>query len=672
MFSHDHEPRKMGRAALALALALGAAGCAEPSDPSGDAATPAADTPVAEEPGAGSAAPFAPAPPPVSDICPEGRRIGKMVAAGSCPTAPGWSKSKLFPAGSQAPLSLYCEYTWTGQGSPDVSAIPQDGDRDDWTQPDCMAVTTMAPSDAAEAAVKGSLNAAFWAAVDRPPSLPARPNPNAPPVRVAIIDSWPSVSVAGTSKHGLVMAGIVDDLVCDLYPVSCPVHIVPHLALNLIDPETIDEVNGGYYGFQSNLARKIEQAVSAAKDEQPLAKLVINLSVGWDRYFQNYVELPSPKMRPAATAVKDALEYAVCNGALVIAAAGNTSFGPDATDGLIYPAAWAPETAACPGNPRLVYPVSGLDARDHALYNARAEGITSLAAPGELATGTLPSTPVTTGPLTGSSVSAAVTAAAAATVWMYLDGKTPAEVMGLLEAGAVPLSLNATACAGPSPCGLVRRLSLCGTALLLHPGLPCTTHAEGTGVPAAWTPAQLSMVEAMAGEEFPGPALIHELEKPACSIPIFRRLTVNVPGPNACPIEQYANNVQMPITGPQPGTDPCGACALAVASPSEATLEVAVSSEMRDPVFAQTLTLFAGGSPVARYDISLLAYTDTYGDVHRVKDGLAPGSVSRLQLTGLTGDAALPLTADAAIIEWVDDVTGAEIQTSSRVAVFTR
>src|SRR6185295_8822360 len=120
-------------------------------------------------------------------------------------------------------------------------------------------------------------------------------------------------------------------------------------------------------------------------------RIVMNLSVGWPAAFGGSEavidDMPAPVQ--AALAV---LEFASCRGAIVVAAAGNRSWGPDGDTGPLYPAGWevrpAPGLQACidrGAQPRpadfppatstvyrpLLYAVGGVQANNRVLANSR-------------------------------------------------------------------------------------------------------------------------------------------------------------------------------------------------------------------------------------------------------------------------------------------------------------
>lgn len=674
MRRHDGEHEGRGHAIWALSLAAammsGLASCAGPTPAADDIG--AGDDIGAEEPedvsaDDAAALPQAPPPPSLDAVCPPHQRIGKMQASSTCPSGGNlWQAQSLFGAGAPPSLAAYCTYTWQGAGAPTLSSLPMENGRPGatWTEPDCMAVAPMAGADTAEALVRGSLRSSFWNAVERPATLPA-PSASGGDVRVIVVDSWPSPTAFGNSRHGVGMAGIIDDLTCDLLAGACPIQITPQLALNLLAPGVLDNMEGGYFGHQSRLATELFHAVQGWAASGPSSNLVFNLSVGWDPMYQPGA---TGAPRPSAQAVRDALEYAVCSGALVIAAAGNTSFGPAPLHGMIYPAAWQSDVAACAGSPQLVWAVGGLDALDRPLYNTRPSGMPALAAPGELAVGAaeLSIGAADEGPFTGTSVSAAVATAAAATVWMYDRSLSASAVMAKVASGTAPLSLSATAC-GSGPCGPVGRISTCRAARTVAPGapasVPCMTHGAGGGVMPRWTSAEVTAVEALATDTFLGPPLTHLIPAPGCSLSIETTAPIYVfPGPSACPLEQYANSVVSPTIDPQPVVDPCGACALAVNSPTDASLEIAVSRDLTSDVYAEVLTLYDSmGVPVQRFDIGSLLASSGAGSARST--ALQAGNVYSLRVS-----ATVP-SYSSAVIEWVN---APNIQTASRVAVFPR
>jgi hypothetical protein len=310
--------------------------------------------------------------------------------------------------------------------------------------------------------------------------------------------------------------------------------------------------------------------------------------------------------------------------------------------------------------------VGGVDPKDRPLYNVRPGGLPTLVAPAELVYGnpTLTTGVAHAGPFTGASAAAAVVTSAAAAAWMYDRNLTDLDVMTLVGSTAVPLSIPATACTA-SGCGNAERVSICRAARVKAPGgagaVPCATHDEGLGTLPTWTVAQGLTVDSYAVARYLGPALNTVLHTGSpCSTDIWvPNGTVTYAGPSPCPMEQYTNSVLQPIIGPQPGPDPCGACAIAASKTSDSWLQIAVSSELTSPVDLQVLSLSKAGTVVRRYDVGSLTFAGT-----PARGGLLPGSVYTLTVptAGFTD-------FDGAVIEWVSQP---DIQATSKAVVYTR
>ena len=170
----------------------------------------------------------------------------------------------------------------------------------------------------------------------------------------------------------------------------------------------------------------------------------MNLSLGWDPALGG-LETPDSDIPAPALAVRTALEHAVCEGALVIAAAGNRSGGPTEETGPLLPAAWeeraGPTRARCealgvttrdqnfplPGQLAyrpLVFAAGGVRADDSPLFNSREGSEPRLVAFGDHVKVPAPGAqegPLWTGLLTGTSVSAAVVSASVAAAWYYVN-----------------------------------------------------------------------------------------------------------------------------------------------------------------------------------------------------------------------------------------------------------
>ena len=562
---------------------------------------------------------------PVAAACVGDRWIGKA-PDGNCP-APGlgWNVSKLFdppPAGDTL-LVQYCLYEWKNDATtPIPGRLPElPGDpatpAEEWLDIDCAAVGAMGAGKSQQNVdlVAPDLWSAFLTQIDAPSGISAPAA--APNVEIAVIDSWPSRNEVGTSPHGFGMAGIIDGLTCGLLAGNqCAIDTTPRLALNLLEPRVRDNDEGGYFGHFGRLARQIYRASRTWKETAgPSDRLILNLSLGWeDTFNQENNGIPSL----AVQAVHDAISWSVCQGALAIAAAGNTG-GETSVPGQVgigptYPAAWqaeaAPSCVSCgaAGTCPLVYSVSGVDGRDLALSNVRPGARPPLAAPAFAVPGTrdVNGVPETAGPFTGSSVSAAAVSAAAAMVWTFDSNLTAAQVMARLYGTGVDLGVGSDFCV-LSSCPDVHRISLCKALQASGLGqLPCSPppafQGQNPSVPAADRPIIAALPATQ--NRFDGTSLTGAVM--ACGEPVFVEAGTNdVQAEPACPLEALPTDVRNVAIDPQPGPDPCPACH-AWASPVDTIiLELMISERTANGVYAQVLTLLDGyGLVVARYDLA--------------------------------------------------------------------
>lgn len=236
------------------------------------------------------------------------------------------------------------------------------------------------------------------------------------------------------------------------------------LALPRINANTVDPVRGGYFGSQLDLAAAIFDAV-ARFDAQfilPLDRQILILSVGWSPRWGGTNPRSSQTSAPVR-AVFAALQYARCQGALIVAAAGNAEGGGVTDTGLMYPAAWLTETEVCgaQGSAPLLYAAGGVNHADDALANGRPAGQPRLVAPaGHAVVLDRPTScdPQPNSALSGTSVSAAGLSAAVAVVWGYRPELSIEQVIDTVYAGSVDLGTPADVCA-TSNCTL-RRISL--------------------------------------------------------------------------------------------------------------------------------------------------------------------------------------------------------------------
>ena len=187
---------------------------------------------------------------------------------------------------------------------------------------------------------------AQWGVPRRPPSA-AAPATGAPIVRVAIVDNrW-----GGADKrypHGAVMERVIRELACaSSAPSPCLVEVRQYVGLPLRGRGEADFEYGGYIGSRSQVGDAIQQAVDDWERDGRREKLVINLSVGWTP--ADASDGAADAAIPSSIALLPILR-ARCNGAIVVAAAGNAatpsasalapSSGAPSSDGPLLPAAW--------------------------------------------------------------------------------------------------------------------------------------------------------------------------------------------------------------------------------------------------------------------------------------------------------------------------------------------
>lgn len=488
-------PSRFATAFLPL-LVLAAAGCAQPDR---------ADEPV----GTASQA--------ILGACGSTHWVGRSAP---CTSITSWTATPLFGGTAPPALQDYCLYEWTGGVAPtgnDVFDLVTGGPTQ--LAEDCPVMVPQSPSADYDAALAGSLRASLHAQVSPeagsaalPPldtadamvglalvsplkgvpvkGVPVKPlpvKPIDPLVRVVLVDSAPDALHGGSipiglDRHGDTLAHIVGDLAGPAADTATA------LALPWVDESTYSEA-GGYGGRLSDVAKAVFRALDAWTEDGRTQRLILNLSIGWEDVPGVSDCNDSPEtLRSPARAVYDALQVASCQGALVIAAAGNDPGGPTPPDGLICPARWEALPLACDevaydgagladprplGHP--VFAVGGVDYADRPIVSTRAHGRPRLAATalGGVSWGAGEPVPA---PLTGSSVAAAVMSAVSAATWANDPGLLPEDVVELVHAAGVPLG-DADVCQVAGPCE-ARRISLCAAAT--GPCVPASALVEDT------------------------------------------------------------------------------------------------------------------------------------------------------------------------------------------------
>ena len=568
----------------------------------------------------------------------------------TCPTScpldigPGWTPvndGTMFSSGTNALAALaitaddlpptlrrFCFY----EGVAGIAAPPPvQGMR---TSLDCPVVAGQS-SDATEA-LQSETQAAFEAHAGGAPSAIAT-GPSM--VRVAIVDQHSTRSGSSpTSLHPTAMEGIVSTLACGTSnPEACGVVIDHALALPLAEDGSSNDPGDGFYGARGHLAIGIFEAVRAWMASGVGEPLVINLSLGWSATnsppncsmseanpwcldhttdFSAFVTETTAAgvdypTEIAVEAVHAALMYATCNGALVIAAAGNASDDSCNTRPLA-PAIWSAHQAPSANDchllgfdtpaallPRvppdasvswpLVTPVAALAHNNLPLGSTRPGSQTVLMAAGDHAT-------VAEGvvPVTGSSVSAATTSAVAALVLSHAPSMSPGGVTSHLRAQGRPTGLLSQMPMYQLPAGTkVRQVAACRSI----PGAPsCSITQYNTRLAATLTTLRDAVDAAM-------PALIDETIALDQASPVedtcqrcSHDVDVLVPeDPQAPQDAWYFRDCQLldadfefgeglALAGPQPDVPICTQCPGSyTASTGELDVDITVDSRFTDP-----------------------------------------------------------------------------------------
>jgi len=438
-----------------------------------------------------------------TDTCPLGQpRLGGV-----------WRGERVFPSSATLPgdLRRLCAYTWapaTPGATARREALPAGLGRD---IDDPVVVGALGIQDDLR-----RIEATFLREVDVTSSGPVGLT------SIGVADSWPTSNyrpvnptglgpvTTGQDPHGFNVAWIARKVSCpaggDCARQVATQLVLPHptAAERATYPSTGD-VNA--YGATSDLARGIVELVDGWKQQPTPRHLVINLSVGWepeaDRSCADppQVDPEAPAAHPSAARfdgevlvkqaqgrsrdgaadlvaptmiVRAALMYAACNGALVIAAAGNKRGTAQAAAVPSCPARWADgqfpsslcsgfttSTEKLPESLAFVYAVGAVDDQDAPLRTTRDGGFPTLAAPGFHGVAFPGDTPSPyTRDLSGTSVAAAAVSGIAAAVWDARPSLSAADVMATIRSSGFSLATAATFC-DAADCGAARRASRC-------------------------------------------------------------------------------------------------------------------------------------------------------------------------------------------------------------------
>ena len=245
----------------------------------------------------------------------------------------------------------------------------------------------------------------------------------------------------GLSTHGGAVGSLIRAVGCPGArdgDAPCVADVRSYTARPREDRFGSDGERGGFYGTLGEYAKAVHIAVADWSEEDPATRphnLILNLSLGWD---PQYGGDPLTRIRLAADVAYEATRVAACEGALLIAAAGNQSV--NGATGPMYPAAWELVPKACgglhAGYDPLVHAVGGVDGRDAPLKTARVDGLPRLLAPAahitvlDEAIGAAFEFP--TDVLSGSSLAAAAASGVASLVWSVRPNLAPRKVMRIV------------------------------------------------------------------------------------------------------------------------------------------------------------------------------------------------------------------------------------------------
>lgn len=383
-----------------------------------------------------------PVAPTLAAACTDERWVGYQLtpSPGACPTVrrtPGgsWQVSQPF-AGfplSTMPTEMlrFCVYEWQPRpnytGAPVISVLPDSPDMR--LERDCKAVAPMftpGPS-------RGIFEDAYAAQMNLPDVLPTAQLPTPARTVIAVVDTSPTETTTdlpspGADGHGLVVGALARKASCLTSggaEVDCAARIKSYQGMPLGNG-----VNA--HGRPIDVALAMAQALVDWHQSRTADNLIINLSLGWDDKFGG---VHGPNIRMTALAPWLAAQWAACEGALVIGAAGNRSQA-GAANGPVFPGGWEQDVRLCPAPAGLYTPLihaaGAVDGKDTTLKIARPGGNPRMLAPASFATASAPAPGggSSRGRLvSGTSISAAGLSGTAALVWALEPTLHPDEVM---------------------------------------------------------------------------------------------------------------------------------------------------------------------------------------------------------------------------------------------------
>jgi hypothetical protein len=582
--------------------------------------------------------------------------------AAPCPTLRATASGQWFaldPFASAAPAPNraveMCTYIWmpAADQTPSPQQLQQlmnlaNGPTSPLTRIDQSCLTMSSMSDVITQALLPIANDTFFAQNDGLDPIPVGAVQR-DRIQVAVVDSVPDGeglmdSVHARHAHGRGVGLLIQELACP-DPTACSMWLSTNLAFGRRDedPAVPADERGAFVGRPAELAVAINRALDIWRQFAPSERLVINLSVGW--YENTAPTAPSSALPVDAFSVLNALSEASCYGALIIAAAGNTTDGPSPDEGPLYPAAWeqrpTPTHDECWGEygiatgdsvrsqtGPLLFSVGGVDGLDRPASNVRPGARPRLAAPAEHSAETdlMPFGNVFNSILSGSSVSAGVGTAAAAIAWSYRSSATATEIAELLYDGGEPLAGHyADYCAPGASCGLIHRISMCGVVqqACAAGGSTCPSSISCARRPAfsdSILHVPPAVVEYLSDNTFKlGEEPTITAYEPACDAEVTKPIgSSNIP----CPNYQFANSISEPVNHPQPGEVPCRLCVLS---------RVEATNQYR--LFVGITTVLPQGTSVSNGSMELILPNGTRRFYDLPLGTLYPGSEVQLPMT---------------------------------------
>lgn len=550
------------------------------------------------------------------------RMIVRRDSVGSgCATVGYWSGAKLFSSATDDTLKRYCVYTWTGTHAPSSPPLR----RGDTYDMDRLAVTGMGTYGKPSVA---DLAAETVDQLDPIGSYTSLPSHKA---WLGVLDTVRTLPV-GTSvytassfdSHGNQVASLAQRALCDDNPGSSPTCSGRVTSRNAIawvrngSGDFVEPANGGTIGSQADVASAIYEEVKrwetyAAPNEQ----LVLNLSLGWHPSVGGGGAPGSMPIPVRAT--YDALRYASCNGALVLAAAGHEDTPEDGAKGTgpLYPAAWealaAPDGTECaaafPGTSptastlttyeRLVYAVGAVDRHENPIVITRPDSMPLRAAAGShLAsfhgTGLKP--------VTGTSAATAVVSAAATAARTLQPSLSPHDIMSILYDSGADTGVTAEFCDTTSCTDNTHVVSICAAVAAAADG---TSYSGNYPTTACGTSSSTLTVTADPAITPTAPSFASHATCGADGIDVvYYDTSANTV---ACPVQEEPSSSALSIVRPMPDTDPCPWCPVQIGIPGPGGIPpVVILSTTEDLGGFENMSIsiyFEGGGEPDHYNL---------------------------------------------------------------------